>query len=533
MSVSYPPPATNIAALTMKLAEIVATSDAVAATRSRNNKRDALASCLQAMETSEVRAGTAYLAGELPQGRIGVGPAMLRKVAGATAPATTAKIELAEVVSAFEMVASASGRGSAAARTERLAALFTRATAPEQSFLIRLLVGELRQGALDGVMVEAIASAWVLPAAEVRRAYMLLGDVSHVADIAAAKGAAGLADVRLTVGVPVKSMLAQPAEGLADALTGEGPRLFDLKMDGARVQVHKEGNDVAVFSRRLNEVTSSVPEVVEAARRIDRRNLVLDGEVIALADGDRPHPFQTTMRRFGRVNDVAAMRGELPLSVFFFDCIHVDGQDLLDVPLSARLEHLDLAVAGSERMPRIETADQTLAARFMADAFAGGHEGVMAKDPASPYEAGNRGRAWLKLKQAHTLDLVVLGAEWGSGRRRGFLSNLHLGAWDAATSTFVMLGKTFKGLTDKTLEWQTRALLDLEVSRDAHTVYVEPRLVVEIAFNDVQASPHYPGGVALRFARVRGYRTDKSAADADSFMAVQALAPDNLHSVGF
>ena len=512
----------------MKLAALVATSAAVAQASGRNAKRDAVATCLAALAASEVAPAVHYLSGSLPQGRVGIGPALLRRCAAAPA-AAAATIEIADLDRALDDLAQAKGKGSAAARQELLQALFANATATERRFLIRLFLGELRQGALEGVMVEAIAKAWQVASSEVRRAFMLSGDIAATASIAATAGEAGLRQVRLRVGRPLQSMLAQTAEGVDDVFErledAAAPLVLDWKMDGARVQVHKDGNDVAVFSRRLNDVSASLPEVVAAARAMPARTLVLDGEAIALAASGRPQPFQVTMRRFGRRQDVDALQASLPLGVHFFDCLHADGEDLIGDACTARLQRLDDAVPAARRMPRCVTDQPAAAAAFLRDALASGHEGVMAKHPGAPYEAGGRGGSWLKVKHSHSLDLVVLAAEWGSGRRRGWLSNLHLGARDEATGGFVMLGKTFKGLTDALLKWQTQALLDLAVERAGAVVRVEPKLVVEIAFNDVQTSPHYPGGVALRFARVKRYRQDKAASEADTLAAVRALLP--------
>jgi DNA ligase-1 len=507
--------------MTTLLGTVVEASDAVARTSSRLAKRDALAACLRAADSDEIETLVAWLSGETRQGRIGVGYASLAGLRGAPAGAST--MMLREVDAAFEDIASASGKGAAAARSARLAALFARATAAEQDFLVRLLAGELRQGALEGVMIDAIAAAAALPAADVRRAAMLVGSPGTVARVALIEGVEALARFAVALHRPVQPMLAQPAESIADALAKLGTAALEWKVDGARVQVHKSPEGIRVYTRTLKDVTASVPEIVEALERVPARELILDGEAVALAPSGAPQPFQVTMRRFGRKLDVEAMRAELPLAVFFFDCLQRDGVALLDRPTHERIDALVAALPPALVIPRLVTADVAAAEDFYADALARGHEGVMAKALDAPYEAGSRGASWLKVKRAHTLDLVVLAAEWGHGRRRGFLSNLHLGARDEAGG-WVMLGKTFKGMTDALLDWQTRELLAREVSRDAYTVHVRPELVVEIAFNDLQESPHYPGGLALRFARVKGYRPDKRAEDADTIATVRVIA---------
>lgn len=506
----------------MKLHHLVEVSSAVAQVRGRNAKRDLLAEAIRAMEPSELAVGVAYLSGVLPQGRVGVGPALLE--AGAKVPPASAPtLSLRAVDAAIERLRVAKGPGSAAVRREALQSLFGQCLSQERVFLVRLLIGEVRQGALDGVMVEAIARASGVGTATVRHAYMLKGSLPDVAGVAMGEGEPGLRHIHLTVGTPVRPMLAQTAQDVGDAVGGFESAVLDYKMDGARVQVHKSGSDVAVFSRQHNDVSVSVPEVVEAVAAMPVDSAVLDGEVVAFAPDGRPRPFQTTMRRFGRRRNVAALRRELPVAPYFFDCLHADGDDVIAAPLAERFSRLDAFVPAAMRMPRTITADAAVADGFLQAALDAGHEGVMVKDPRSPYAAGSRGKAWLKVKPAHTLDLVVLAAEWGHGRRRGRLSNLHLGARDPSDGSFVMLGKTFKGLTDEMLEWQTRALLDIAVSRDGHTVWVEPRLVVEILCNEIQASPHYPAGMALRFARVKRYRPDKSADAADTVDAVRAL----------
>ncbi len=353
---------------------------------------------------------------------------------------------------------------------------------------------------------------------------MLAGSMRAVARAALTEGAAGLERFAITLFAPLLPMLAKPAADVADALRQLGSAVFEWKLDGARVQVHKRHCEVRVYTRNLREVSESVPEIVEQVARLPARELILDGEAIALKADGKPHPFQITMQRFGRKLNVAEMRTSLPVSVSFFDILYHDGAALIGEPARDRYTVLEETAPGEFLLPRLVTADAAEANRFLKDALAHGHEGVMAKDPEASYEAGRRGGAWLKIKRAHTLDLVVLAAEWGHGRRKGYLSNLHLGARDPDSGGFVMLGKTFKGMTDTMLAWQTEKLLGLESRSDAYTVYVRPELVVEVDFNDVQASPQYPGGVALRFARLKAYRTDKSAADADTIAAVRALA---------
>jgi len=502
------------------LAAVVDASTRVADTSSRLAKRDAIAACLRGASPDEVEIAVAYLSGETCQGRIGIGYATLAALRGPHA--AEAALTLREVDATLERIATTSGKGSAAARSALLHGLFERATEAEQDFLIRLLVGELRQGALEGVMIDAIAAASGVPVAEVRRAAMVVGSLRVVARVALAEGSAGLARFAVALHRPVQPMLASPAEDIADAMSRLGTAAIEWKVDGARVQVHKAGDEIKVYTRSLNDVTDSVPEVVEALRAVPARELILDGEAIALTAGGTPQPFQVTMRRFGRKLDVARMRGELPLAVFFFDCLHRDGTPLIDRPARERFDALADALPAPLVIPRLITADVASAEEFYADTLARGHEGVMAKALDAPYEAGRRGASWLKVKRAHTLDLVVLAAEWGNGRRRGWLSNLHLGARDPAGG-WVMLGKTFKGMTDALLEWQTRELLARERERDSYTVHVRPELVVEIAFNDLQESPHYPGGLALRFARVKGYRPDKHADEADTIDTVRAL----------
>jgi DNA ligase-1 len=503
----------------MLLDEIARTSEEVAATSARGKKTALIADALGALRPEEVPIAVAYLAGELPQGSIGVGWASLRTL---PSPAQEPALELLDVDSAIGRIASVSGKGSQALRKTEVAQLFGRATEREQRFLRSLLLGELRQGALEGVMLDAVAKAAEVPAAEVRRAAMLAGDLREVAAAALGADERGLDRFRLTVLRPVKPMLAQTAEDLEGALAKvTPPAAVEWKLDGARLQVHRLGDEVRAYTRNLADVTGRVPEVVQAVLALPVESVVLDGEAIALKDDGTPHRFQRTMSRFGSGGEAAAMR--VPLSALFFDVLHVDGEDVLDRPAGERHQILERVVPAANLVPRVVAHTPDEAERALADALAHGHEGVMVKALDAPYEAGRRGGSWLKLKPTHTLDLVVLAAEWGHGRRQGKLSNLHLGARDPAAGAFVMLGKTFKGMTDAMLEWQTAKLLELEERTDGHTVYVRPELVVEIAFDGVQTSRRYAGGVALRFARVKGYRPDKGADEADTIDAVRAI----------
>ena len=514
----------------MQLTSVVDASRRAAETGSRLAKRDAIAACLRAAGPDEIAIAVAFLSGETRQGKLGVGYATLTDLrGGSVSPSPT--LTLAEVDAALARVAATRGKGAAGARARLLGEVFARATREEQDFLVRLLLGELRQGALEGVMLEAIAAAAGVPVGVVRRAAMFSGDLGAVARAALVEGAAGLGRFSIRPLQPVQPMLAQPAEDIGDALARLGTAALEWKLDGARVQVHKAGDDVRVYTRNLNDVTAAVPEIVEAVRVVPARDLILDGEAISLGPGGAPQPFQVTMRRFGRKLDVAALRAELPLSAFFFDILRRDGEALVDRPARERFAALGEALPPGLVVPRLVTSSAADAETFYADALRRGHEGVMAKAVDAPYEAGSRGASWLKVKRTHTLDLVVLAAEWGSGRRRGRLSNLHLGARDPSGG-FVMLGKTFKGMTDELLAWQTREFLAREIARDEYTVFVRPELVVEIAFNDLQASPHYPGGLALRFARVKGYRADKRAQEADTIDTVRAIYAEQMAKAG-
>jgi DNA ligase-1 len=502
------------------LADLVDTSRAVGATSARREKVDLLAGALRRLEPDEVPAGVAFLSGELRQRQIGVGWATLRDApAGAD---DRSDLTVAELDAAFERIGACAGPGSQAERRRLLGEVMSRAGAHEREFLIRLLSGDLRQGALAGVMTDAVARAAGVPLPAVRRALMLRGDLGAVATVALTEGEVGLAELRLQVGRPLQPMLAQPAADIGAALAKVHPAAVEWKLDGARIQVHRDGADVAVFTRTLDDVTARVPEVVEAALALDVSAAVLDGEAIALKLDGRPHPFQVTGSRFGSRRAVAELRKAVPLTPALFDVLHADGEDLLDRPGAERIAVLDRIAPVELRVPRTVADDAGAAGDVLAAAIAKGHEGVMVKSLDAPYEAGRRGAGWLKVKPSHTLDLVVLAAEWGHGRRRGWLSNLHLGARDPAGG-FVMLGKTFKGLTDAMLTWQTERLLELEVARDGHVVHVRPELVVEIAFDGVQTSPRYPGGMALRFARVKRHRPDKTAAEADTVETVRAI----------
>jgi DNA ligase-1 len=505
----------------MLLADLVATSKRVAETRSRSEKTGALADLLRRLAPEEIDIAVAFLSGHLRQGRIGLGGAAVRNAMPGTAAAEPS-LPLLEVDAAFERIASVSGAGSTAERGRLLSALLTQATREEQDFLVRLIYGELRQGALAGLMAEALAAAAEVPADEVRRALMLAGELPEVARAVLTEGRPGLGRFHLQLFRPLQPMLAQPAGDVSEALERLGEAALELKLDGARIQVHKAEGDVRVYSRRGNEVTQAVPELVETVQALPARQLLLDGEVIALRPDGTPHPFQITMRRFGRKLDVPRLRGELPLTPFFFDLLHLDGRDLIDRPAGERFAALGEAVPGLA-VPRIVTADPEEADAFFEDALTRGHEGIMAKATDAPYEAGRRGFSWLKVKPAHTLDLVILAAEWGHGRRKGWLSNLHLGARDPENGGFVMLGKTFKGLTDAMLAWQTRKFQEIALGTDGWTVYLRPELVAEIAFSDVQESPRYPGGMALRFARVKRYREDKTAEEADTVETVRRI----------
>ena len=506
----------------MLLQQLVATSAAVAEASGRLAKIGQLATLLRALAPTEIEIAIAFLSGEPRQGRIGIGGSAIRDARPLTTAASPT-LQLIEVDEVFERIAARAGRGSPADRVRMLRELLERATSDEQDFLIRLLFGELRQGALEAVLLEGVARAADVSPAAVRRAVMMAGELASVARAMLVEGEPGLARFSIQIFRPVQPMLAQTAADVDEALADlEEDVALEWKLDGARIQVHKAGDQIKVFSRNLREVTAAVPEVVAAARRLPANEVIFDGEVIALRPDGTPETFQRTMQRFGRKLDIDRLRTEIPLTPFFFDCLYVDGTSLIDQPQADRFAALS-AIARTEIVPSLVRPSREDAARFVEETLQRGHEGVMVKALASGYAAGRRGQHWLKVKVARTLDLVVLAAEWGHGRRKGWLSNLHLGARDPVGGGFVMLGKTFKGMTDQMLAWQTAKLLQLEVTRDDYAVYVRPELVVEIAFNDVQASPHYPGGLALRFARVKNYRTDKRAAEADTIDTVREI----------
>jgi DNA ligase-1 len=512
----------------MLLAEVVAASAAVGATRSRTAKAATLAAVLRAAAPEEIEPATAWLSGEARQGRIGTGWRTLSALDAP--PAVAPPLTVTAVDTTLDALAATGGAGSTRRRTELLGGLFGAATHDEQRFLTALLGGELRHGALEGVMLEAVAEAAGVPAATVRRAFMLSGRLPETARLALDGGEPALAAVTLQVGRPVRPMLASPGDSLDAALAALGEDVtVEYKLDGARIQVHRDGDDVRVWTRTLREITSGTPELVELVRALPGKSLVLDGETLALDDDGRPRAFQDTMSRFG--SDGSAEEGAaVLLSPFFFDLLHLDGTDLIDEPLSVRLDALAELLADHPplRMPGVRRPTPEQAAAVLDEALAAGHEGVVVKALDAPYAAGRRGKAWQKVKPVHTLDLVVLGAEWGYGRRTGSLSNIHLGARDPDGGEPIMVGKTFKGMTDELLAWQTTTFPGLVreehgFANSSRAVLLRPELVVEIALDGAQRSPRYPGGVALRFARVVRYRPDKTPAEADTIDAVRAL----------
>jgi DNA ligase-1 len=507
----------------LDLAELVSLVARVRATTKKTEKVELIAGLLRRARGRETELVALYLTGSLPQGRIGIGWRSLR-AAMPEGPRVGEPLTLVDLDQALTGLAQEKGAGSAERRARGLRALLERADEAGRRFLFELLTGEVRQGALEGLVLEAMAKAAGLPAAEVRQAAMFAGSIGELARAALEEGAAGLGRFSLRLLSPVAPMLASPADDATEALERLGEAAFEYKLDGARLQVHRAGDEVRVFTRHLQDVTARVPEAVEWARALPVREAVVEGEALALRPDGRPRPFQETMRRLGRKLDVEAVRRELPLSSFFFDCLHLEGEGpLVARPYAERLERLQRIVTPDSLLPRLVTRDPDAAERFFDQAVAAGHEGLIAKSLTAPYAAGQRGFHWLKLKPHHTLDLVILAVERGSGRRQRWLSNLHLGARDLESGQFVMLGKTFKGLTDEMLEWQTQALRGLQTSTDGYVVHVRPELVAEIAFSDVQESPRYPAGLALRFARVKRYRPEKPASEADTLQSVRAI----------
>ena len=505
----------------MRFLDLAATSAAVSAVSGRKAKIELLADALRRLDPDELAAGSAYLAGELRQRQTGVGYASLRDH---PPPSAEAVLTVAAVDAAIAEISVVSGAGSQARRRELVGALFGAATADEQRLLIGLFSGELRQGAQAGLLAEAIAKAAEVPLVAVRRALLLSGDLKQVAVAALTGGAAALAEFTLRVGTPLTPMLAQSATDVSAALLATGvPATVDAKLDGIRIQVHRSGDEVAVFTRSLDDITARLPAVVEAARALPVRDVVLDGEAMALDDQGRPRPFQETSSSAATRGQRAGAKVGPVLRPYFFDLLHLDGADLLDEPGRVRWAALADALPGELIVGRRKVETEEEAAAAFAAALAAGQEGVVVKAQEAPYDVGRRGSAWVKVKPRHTLDLVVLAVEWGHGRRRGWLSNLHLGARDPRTGGFVMLGKTFKGLTDELLRWQTGRFKELAVDDNGWVVTVRPEQVVEIAFDGVQTSPRYPGGVALRFARVLRYRDDKPASEADTIDMVKAI----------
>ncbi len=510
--------------------ELATASEAVAATTKRNEKVTILADVLRRAAPAEVVAVTSFLVGSTPMGRIGVGWATL--LDARAAPATEPTLQVDEVDAALRRVAAMAGDGVGAARRAALGDVLGRATEREQRLVLGILGGELRQGALAGVLTAAIAAAADVPVGSVRRAAMMAGGLGSAAVAALAGGRVALDAVTLQPLRPVQPMLASPGGSVAEAMAAAGTAQVDWKLDGIRLQAHRSGTEVSLFTRNLNDVTGRLPGVVEVVRALPGGDLVLDGEAMGLMDDGSPRRFQDTAGDFGadRAEGVefGVGRGD-GLAAFFFDILHVDGAPVHDEPLSIRRDLLAATVPEVHRLPSIVTADVVEAEAFLGRAIRAGHEGVMVKDLDQPYDAGRRGKGWRKVKPVYTLDLVVLAVEWGHGRRKGFLSNIHLGARAAADSVneFVMVGKTFKGMTDDMLRWQTERFAELKIGegtgRDRHVVHVEPVQVVEIAVDGVQVSTTYPGGVALRFARVKRYRSDKLPHEADTIDAVRSL----------
>ncbi|MGI9658821.1 MAG: ATP-dependent DNA ligase [Gaiellaceae bacterium] len=498
----------------MQLATLVEASETTAATRKRTEKIEALASVLRTVDPSEAAIAVGYLRGRPRQGKVGAGWATLKAVN--VDPSPKPSLTLVEVDAALGRLSEMSGAGVESRRRDELSALLSRATDSEQRFLRLLLLGELRQGALEGIVTDAVAKGAGVPQTVLRRAAMLTGDLGHTAQIALEKGEGGLRALGLELLRPLKPMLAASAETVEAAIDELGEAFVEWKLDGARIQVHRSGQDVRIFTRNLNDVTARLPEVVAAALELPADSVVLDGEVMALGEGERPVPFQDSMSRFaqdtGHVSQMAA---------FYFDCLHLDGADLIDEPFRSRREALE-GVVGGAVTPGRAIADRRQARALLEEAINAGHEGVMVKDLDAAYDAGRRGKAWRKVKPVVTVDLVVLAADWGHGRREGWLSNLHLGA-RGTDGGLVMVGKTFKGMTDELLRWQTAELLARELERERITVRVRQELVVEIALDGVQRSTRYPGGVALRFARVKRYRSDKTPDEATTIEELRAL----------
>ncbi|WP_033307223.1 ATP-dependent DNA ligase [Streptomyces iakyrus] len=508
----------------MLLHRLARVSQEVAATSARSRKTALLAELFRDAEAEDVPVVIPYLAGRLPQGRIGVGWKVLSR---SVEPAAEPSLTVRDVDARLAELAAVSGPGSQAERTRLVAELMGAATETEQRFLLGLLTGEVRQGALDAVAVEGLAQATGAPAADVRRAVMLAGSLQTVAEALLADGPASLDRFRLTVGRPVLPMLAHSASSVAEAVDKLGGCAVEEKLDGIRVQVHRDGDTVRLYTRTLDDITDRLPEVTAAALQLRGERFILDGEVISFDEGGRPRSFQETAGRVGSRTDVATAARAVPVSPVFFDALSVDGHDLLDLPFAERHAELARLVPEPMRVRRtlVSGPDETPAAEeFLAETLKRGHEGVVAKALDAPYSAGRRGASWLKVKPVHTLDLVVLAAEWGHGRRTGKLSNLHLGA-RTADGGLAMLGKTFKGMTDAMLTWQTERLQKLAVDTDDHVVTVRPELVVEIAYDGLQRSTRYPAGVTLRFARVVRYREDKRPEDADTVETLLAAHP--------
>ena len=506
----------------LMLTDIVGLSREVTATRSRLKKIALLAGALRRLESAELPAAIGFLCGELRQGRLGLGPRTLQRLRSEP-NSTSSVVSVLELDAVFQALEDLSGKGVASERERLLAALFARLTADEHEFVARLILGELRQGALESIVLDALAEAAQISSQSLRKAMLFAGNLAEVAVSAFRGGEAELSTFTVRLFRPLRPMLAQSAKDAAEAFSLTAPAAAEYKLDGARIQLHREGDRVAIYSRYGNDLSDALPEVVELGRSFGPRSLVLDGEVIALRADGRPQPFQVTMQRVGRKLDVANARADLPLCAFFFDCLYAEGQVLVEQANHLRWQALCAAVPAEARVSRVEVESEAEAEAALQRALASGNEGIVVKSLASSYDAGRRGAGWVKVKPAPTLDLVVLAVEWGSGRRKGLLSNLHLGARDPETNGFVMLGKTFKGLTDAMLEWQTKRFLELATERSDWLVKVRPEVVVEIAFDGLQKSSTYAGGLALRFARVKRYREDKPASDADTIQFVREL----------